>query len=239
MIVIPARLASTRFPEKIFADINGDAMFIATAKRVSSLDKVLIATDSIKALEMAKENGFEAIMTSEHHKSGTDRINEAISTLGLADTEVIINVQADEPFIEKEVIQSVIRRVNKAVADNEDLMIASCYKIVGKQEALDPNLVKVITDIHQYAIYFSRSLIPYDRATCNEYFAHLGIYGFTKKSLREFCALSVPPLEEIEKLEQLRAIYHSKKIAMLEVHSESFGIDTPEDLSKALQYFKV
>ncbi len=237
MIIIPARMASTRFPNKILANIEGYPMVIATAKRVQSLDRVLIATDSQEVIDIAKDYGFEAVMTSEHHQSGTDRINEAASKCDIKDDEVIVNVQADEPFIEPEVVRSVIDRVKKAKQNNEDIMTASCYKVIDKSQASDPNHVKVITDINENAIYFSRSKIPYDRDTCEEYFGHLGIYGFTKKSLQEFCFLSPAPLENIEKLEQLRAIYHGKKIAMVRVQSKSFGIDTQEDLQKALDYF--
>jgi len=232
MIIIPARMASNRFPNKILANINGFPMVIATAKRVEKLDKVLIATDSEEVINLAKNYGFDAVMTGNHHQSGTDRINEAASKLKIDDDEIIVNVQADEPFIEPEVVQSVINRVK-----NSDCFMASCYKLIGKEFADDPNHVKVITDSKENAIYFSRSKIPYDREEHLDYFGHLGIYGFTKKSLNEFCELDPAPLENIEKLEQLRAIYHNKKIAMVQVKSESFGIDTKEDLEKALAYF--
>lgn len=237
MIIIPARMASNRFPNKILANINGFPMVIATAKRVESLDKVVIATDSPEVINLARDYGFEAVMTGNHHNSGTDRINEATELLNVSEDEIIVNVQADEPFIEIEVVQSVIERVKKAKADNEDIMMTSCYKLIDKTFANDPNHVKVITDANENAIYFSRSKIPYDREEHLEYFGHLGIYGFIKKSLKEFCSLSPAPLENIEKLEQLRAIYHARKIAMVRVESESFGIDTKEDLQRALAYF--
>jgi 3-deoxy-manno-octulosonate cytidylyltransferase (CMP-KDO synthetase) len=233
MIIIPARMASNRFPNKILANINGFPMVIATAKRVESLDRVVIATDSQEVINLAKDYGFDAVMTGDHHQSGTDRINEASCNLDIGENEIIVNVQADEPFIEPEVVQSVIDRVKES-----NCFMASCYKLIGKEFANDPNHVKVITDANENAIYFSRSKIPYDREEHLEYFGHLGIYGFTKKSLKEFCELSPAPLENIEKLEQLRAIYHGKKIAMVRVKSESFGIDTKEDLEKALAYFK-
>jgi len=232
MIIIPARMASNRFPNKILANINGFPMVIATAKRVQSLDKVVIATDTQEVVNIANDYGFDAVMTGDYHRSGTDRINEAASKLDIDENEVIVNVQADEPFIEPEVVKCVIDRVKKG-----DCFMASCYKIIGQEFANDPNHVKVITDANGNAIYFSRSKIPYDREEYNEYFGHLGIYGFTKKSLKEFCNLAPAPLENIEKLEQLRAIFHGKKIAMLKVESESFGIDTKEDLEKALAYF--
>jgi len=234
MIIIPARLASTRFPQKILANINGVPMVIATAQRVQNLDDVAIATDSQEVLHIAKDYGFKAILTGEHHQSGTDRINEAALKLGLNDEEIIVNVQADEPFIEETVVQSVIER-----AKSTDALITSCCKKIDLDHVKDPNLVKVILDAHGNAIYFSRSAIPYDREGGFEgYFGHLGIYAFTKKSLQTFCALPYAPIEHIEKLEQLRAIYHGYKIAMVEVQSKSFGIDTPEDLEKALKFFK-
>jgi 3-deoxy-manno-octulosonate cytidylyltransferase (CMP-KDO synthetase) len=237
MIIIPARTASSRFPNKVLADINGLPMVIATAKRVEDIDDVAIATDSKDVMDVCKEYGFKAVMTSDAHKSGTDRINQAASILGIQDDEIVINVQADEPFIEPEVVQSVHQRVQRAKNEQEGVMIVSAYKEIDTSFATDPNHVKVIMDHKEYAIYFSRSKIPYDREEHQGYFGHLGIYGFTKKSLESFCALDVAPLEDIEKLEQLRAIYYAKKIAMVKVKSKSFGIDTKEDLEKALKLF--
>ncbi len=237
MIIIPARIASNRFPNKVLANINGFPMVIATAKAVSKLDSVAIATDSQEIVNLAKDYGFEAVMTSSEHQSGTDRINEAADKLNLNKDEIIINVQADEPFIETSVVQKVIDRVKKSINENEDIMMTSCYKIIDKKDANDPNYVKVIINDKNNAIYFSRSKIPYDREEHESYFGHLGIYGFTKKSLKEFCSLPPSPLENIEKLEQLRAIYHDKKVAMVEVQSKSFGIDTKEDLQRALDFF--
>ncbi len=236
MIIIPARLASNRFPRKILANIAGVPMVIATANRVKNVDKVVIATDTQEVIDISKDYGYEAIITSSSHKSGTDRVNEVATKLNLKDDEIIVNVQADEPFIEPEIIQKVIDRFNLAKKDNEDIFMVSCYKLISDDEANDPNHVKVITDCKNNAIYFSRSKIPYDREKHNNYFGHLGIYGFTKKTLEEFCSLPNAPLEDVEKLEQLRAIYYGKKIAMIEVKSKSFGIDTKEDLAKALAY---
>ncbi len=235
MILIPARLASTRFERKIVCDIFGVPMVIATAKRVAEIDRVAIATDSPEVIELAQGYGIEAVLTSEDHQSGTDRINEAADLLGLSQDEVVLNVQADEPFIEPSVVRAVYDRTSQI----EDEMMVSCYKCINPQAAEDPNLVKVITDIKGNAIYFSRSKIPYNREPYNDYFGHLGIYGFKRSGLEAFCALPSAPLEQIEKLEQLRAIYHAKKIAMVEVESESFGIDTVEDLEKALKYFGI
>jgi len=234
VIIIPARLASTRFPNKILANINGVPMVIATAKRVQNLDDVAIACDSQEVMHLAHDYGFKAILTSQEHHSGTDRINEAASKLNLPDTEIIINVQADEPFIEEAVVKEVMER-----AKGTNALITSACKKIDPSHVKDPNLVKVILDTHGNAIYFSRSAIPYDReGGFDGYFGHLGIYAFSKKSLETFCTLPYAPIEHIEKLEQLRAIYHGYKIAMVEVESKSFGIDTPEDLQRALAFFK-
>ncbi len=235
MIIIPARIASSRFPNKVLADIKGTPMVIATANRVKDIDEVAIATDSDEVLKVAVKYGFKAVLTSNRHKSGTDRINEAAHILGVGNDEIIINVQADEPFIESRVVKSVYDRVLEAKNAQEGVMMVSCYKEIDSSFADDPNHVKVIIDHNGYAIYFSRSKIPYDRAEHNGYFGHLGIYGFTKKSLENFCALDNAMLEDIEKLEQLRAIYYGKKIAMVKVLSKSFGIDTKEDLQTALE----
>jgi 3-deoxy-manno-octulosonate cytidylyltransferase (CMP-KDO synthetase) len=232
MIIIPARLASNRFPKKVLVDINGLPMVIATAKRVEKLDNIVIATDSTEVDSVVKKYGFRSVMTSVDHKSGTDRINEVVNALKLNDDELIINVQADEPFIEPEAVSKVIKTLKNI---NRDFKMASCYKVMDKWFATDPNHVKVIVDIYGDAIYFSRSKIPFDRENHSEYFGHLGIYGFNKKSLNEFCLLSPAPIEDIEKLEQLRAIYNGKKIAMVEVKSKSVGIDSPEDLKRALE----
>lgn len=234
MIIIPARLASTRFPNKILANIHGLPMVIATAKRVQNLDDVAIAADTEEVVALAHDYGFKAILTSQNHQSGTDRINEAASKLLLPEDEIIVNVQADEPFIEEAVVKSVIER-----AKTTDAMITSACKKIDLSHVKDPNLVKVILNAHSNAIYFSRSAIPYDREGGFEgYFGHLGIYAFRKKSLETFCTLPYAPIEHIEKLEQLRAIYHGYSIAMVEVESQSFGIDTKEDLERALTFFK-
>jgi len=236
MIIIPARLKSSRFENKILADILGLPMVIRTAKRVETLDDVVIATDSQEVIELAKKYNIKAVMTSESHQSGTDRINEASNILGLQDDDIIINVQADEPFIEPEVVQAVINRVKNSC---EDFTMVSLYKEITSELADDPNHVKVVVDNNENGIYFSRSKIPYNRDhyTNVSYCGHLGIYGFTKKSLNQFCSFPTSSLENIEKLEQLRAISCGKKIAMVKVISQSFGIDTKEDLTNALLLF--
>lgn len=235
MIIIPARLASTRFPGKITADVLGLPMVIRCAKNVSSVDDVVVACDDEGVKELCVSYGIKAVMTSREHNSGTDRINEAAKILGLSDDEIIVNVQADEPFLEKEVVVAVKELIKN---ERNGFKMASCYKSIDKHMAENPNMVKVITDRDGYAIYFSRSPIPYDRdGGFFDYKGHLGIYGFDTKSLKEFCSLPSSLLENTEKLEQLRAVEAGYKIKMIGVETKSFGIDTPEDLAEALALF--
>lgn len=236
MIIIPARIGSSRFPNKVLANIDGIPMVIRTAKAVEDIDDVAIATDSQEVIDIAEKYNIKAVMTKEDHQSGTDRIYEAAQKLELDEDEIIINVQGDEPFIETEVVQAIHNLTNKNKND-ERIMMNSCYKTINNPEADDPNIVKVVTDEEDIALYFSRAKIPYPRDHhFDSYKGHLGIYGFTVRSLRQFCMLSSSPLEHIEKLEQLRALYHGYEVAMIEVKTESFGIDTPEDLEKAIKH---
>ena len=237
MIIIPARLASTRFPQKVLADIGGLPMVVRTAKRVAHLDRVVVAADDESIISTCQAHGIEALLTSTTHKSGTDRIYECSTILGLDDDEIIINVQADEPFIEPEVVQALMCKLKTLQDKNEPFIMGSCYNAINADSAKDPNLVKVVLDDEENAIYFSRSLIPYNRSGRANYFGHIGIYGFSKKSLKEFCNLADAPIEDIEGLEQLRAVYHQKKITMLKVSSTGFGIDTPNDLKRAIEIF--
>ncbi|NPA66259.1 MAG: 3-deoxy-manno-octulosonate cytidylyltransferase [Epsilonproteobacteria bacterium] len=237
MIIIPARLASSRFPKKVLADIGGLPMVVRTAKAVASIDDVVVAADDEEIIATCKKYDIKAMLTSTTHKSGTDRINECANILNLSDNELIINVQADEPFIEIDVVQKLYDRLKTLQEKKSEFIMASCYNAINEDAANDPNLVKVVLDDHNNAIYFSRSLIPYNRGGGATYFGHIGIYGFDKKSLNEFCNLDDAPIEDIEKLEQLRAIYHGKKISMVKVASTGFGIDTKEDLQRAIEIF--
>jgi len=240
MIIIPARLNSSRFENKILVDILGLPMVIKTAKAVENIDNVVIATDSQEVIDLASSHNIQAIMTSSEHQSGTNRINEVANILNLSDDEIVINVQADEPFIEPVVVQAVIDRVSQLKDKNkEEFIMVSCYKEINSDMADDPNHVKVVCDDEQNGIYFSRAKIPYNRDHYNDapYKGHLGIYGFTKKSLNDFCAFEPSILEDTEKLEQLRAISNGKKIGMVKVSSKSFGIDTKEDLANAIKIF--
>lgn len=233
MIIIPARLQSTRFPRKMLTDILGLPMIIRSALRAKEVDEVCVATDSEEIVEVCKNHHIESVMTSPSHSSGTDRCAEASKILGLGESEIIINMQGDEPFIESEILLSL-----KKLMQDKSCFMGTCIKSITPSEAQDPNLVKVVLDKNNYALYFSRSLIPYNRDNVEvEYFGHLGIYAFSNKTLQEFCNLPKSPLEEIEKLEQLRALYHQKSIATLLVQTQSIGIDTLEDKERAIRAF--
>ncbi|MBK2000825.1 MULTISPECIES: 3-deoxy-manno-octulosonate cytidylyltransferase [Campylobacter] len=237
MIIIPTRLNSTRFPKKILCDIGGVPMFIATAKQVQDIDEVCIAVDDEEILELAKKYHFKAVLTRKDHESGTDRINEACQKLALKEDEIVINVQADEPFIESKNLFLFKEFAHSCLG--EKAFMASCYKLIDQKQANDSNLVKVVCDKDDFALYFSRSKIPYEREDYQGNFkGHLGIYAYSVKALKEFCALENSMLEKAEKLEQLRAIENGKKIKMLEISTQSIGIDTQEDYEKALKFYK-
>lgn len=236
MIIIPARLASSRFPNKILADVLGIPMVVRCAKNLLDIDDVTVACDDNGVKELCEKEGIRAVLTSKNHESGTDRINEAATILGLEKSEIVVNVQADEPFLEGEIVQRVKELIAK---EPSGFKMASCYKQIDKHMAENPNMVKVVTDGDEYAIYFSRSPIPYDRdGGFFDYKGHLGIYGFDVNSLRAFCALPKSTLEGVEKLEQLRAVEAGFKIKMAMVETQSFGIDTAEDLAEAVSLFK-
>ena len=152
MIIIPARIGSSRFPNKVLADIGGVPMVVRTAMTVADIDKVVIATDSQDVVNIAKEHMIDAVLTSETHQSGTDRIYEATQILELKEDEIIINVQGDEPFIETEVVQAIYN-LTKKNKNNEKIMMNSCYKIISNPEADDPNIVKVVTDDDDIALF--------------------------------------------------------------------------------------
>jgi 3-deoxy-manno-octulosonate cytidylyltransferase (CMP-KDO synthetase) len=236
MIIIPARLKSSRLPNKILAQINDKPMIIWCAEVAAQVDEVCVATDSQEVMEICKKYGFQAVMTDKNHKSGSDRIKEAADILGLKQNDIVINMQGDEPFLEPEILKSLKEKIIQI--SKREFAMASCYKEISELEAEDPNLVKVILDKNEDAIYFSRSKIPYNRDNqAHTYKGHIGLYAFTKKSLDEFTQMK-GNLEHIEKLEQLRVIENGKKIAMIKVKTQSFGIDTVDDLKKAREYAK-
>ena len=251
MIIIPARLKSTRLPNKLLLPLGGIPLIIRTAKNAEKIDDTVVACDSEKILEVCKAHKIHAILTSPLHSSGTDRCAEVARALDLPRNEIVINLQGDEPFLEESVVESLINSMRHTH------FMASCYKDISAENALDSNLVKVVISNDNFALYFSRSVIPFkredsanlsnlnanpsanplnpnqNRADSLIYNGHIGIYGFFAWSLAEFCALPKSPLESIEKLEQLRALWHRKEIFMTKVATKSIGIDTEADYKNA------
>lgn len=231
MVIIPARLSSTRFPQKVLHPIRGIPMVVLVARQALQVDDVVVAADDTRIIDACKAHNIRAILTKPTHLSGTDRLAEAAEILGLDDDAIVVNVQGDEPFIEPEVIGAV----RETLAKTPSASIASAFRIIDSVQAQDCNFVKVVVDKNGFALYFSRSPIPYSAQT---YFGHLGIYAYHVSFLRHFCALKPSILEQTERLEQLRALHYGAKIAMVEVQSDSFGIDTKDDLQRALQLQK-
>ncbi|CAJ99149.1 3-deoxy-manno-octulosonate cytidylyltransferase [Helicobacter acinonychis] len=236
MIIIPARLKSSRFENKVLECIFGLPMVVRCAKNASLVDECVVACDDESIMEVCQKFHIKAVMTSKHHNSGTERCLEAAQLLGLKNDERVLNLQGDEPFLEKEVIAMLLEATKNAP------FMATCAKVIDKEKAKNPNLVKVVLDHQNNALYFSRSLIPFlrdfDLKRPTPLLGHIGIYGFhNREILEELCSLKPCVLEEIEKLEQLRALYYQKNILVKIVQSESVGIDTKEDLQNALKIF--
>jgi 3-deoxy-manno-octulosonate cytidylyltransferase (CMP-KDO synthetase) len=235
MIIIPARIGSTRFPRKVLVEIDGIPMVVATARRGAMVDKVVVATDSQEVIEVCEEYGIEAILTSPSHPSGSDRVMEAVEILGLKGDEVIVNLQGDEPLIEPEILEKVKNRILEL---ERPFKMATCCKKITPQEAQNPNIVKVVVDKNWDALYFSRSPIPYPRGEELEfYWGHLGIYAFSVDSLKKFVKMK-GELEHIEKLEQLRVLENGEKISVVPVESQAIGVDTPHDLQKVHNFLR-
>lgn len=229
MIIIPARLASSRFDRKILATILGVPMFIKSALNAMNIDDVVLALDSEETMKIAQNYNIKAVLTDPNIKNGTLRVLSVAKILGLKNDEIIINLQADEPFLESSVINAL-----KDSMKYTNFM-STCAKKITEEESLNPNLVKVLLDCNNDAIYFSRSKIPFLRDFKADIFlGHIGIYGFFKETLEEFNSLKETELENFEKLEQLRAIYYKKQIKVNIVESQSIGIDTQEDLNYVL-----
>lgn len=232
--VIPARYASTRFPAKLMQDLGGKTIITRTyeaAIATKLFDEVFVVTDSEIIYNEITEKGGGAIMSQKEHESGSDRIAEAVEHM---DVDIVVNVQGDEPFINKEPLAAVLDVFRNDTAHEIDLA-SLMMAIDNKEDIENPNNVKVITDQKQFALYFSRSVIPYirDKNTNVQYYKHIGIYAFRKHALLDFYKLPMQSLEASEKLEQLRYLEYGKKIKMVETNHAGIGIDTPEDLERA------
>lgn len=232
--VIPARYASTRFPAKLMQDLGGKTVISRTyeaAINTNLFDDVFVVTDSDLIFDEIVSQGGKAIRSSKEHESGSDRIAEAVSNL---DVDIVVNVQGDEPFIDKDSLEKLVK-VFKNDSNCEVDLVSMMREITDVQDIQNPNNVKVVVDQSGFALYFSRSVIPYPREinVGVRYFQHIGIYAFRKQALLDFYHLPMKSLEASEKLEQLRYLEYGKRIKMVETNHAGIGIDTPEDLEKA------
>lgn len=231
--VIPARYEASRFPGKLM-QILGEKTVIATTYQnvveTGLFDEVFVATDSEIIFNEIIENGGNAVMTGQH-ETGSDRIAEAVQNI---DCDIVVNVQGDEPFLKTEPLKQLISVFNDDF--EEKISLASLkIKLEDKEEIENPNNVKVITDFDGFALYFSRSVIPYPREIHAdiEYYKHIGVYAFRKNALLNFAKLPMKPLEISEKIECIRYLEYGMKIKMIETDFVGVGIDVPEDLEKA------
>ena len=237
--MIPARYSASRFPGKLMQDLEGKTVIRRTYEATVAtqlFDAVYVVTDSDIIYDEITSNGGKAIMSKKEHESGSDRIAEAVEDL---DVHIVVNVQGDEPFTERSSLEKVLSVFNDD--DDQQIDLASLMvEITDWEEINNPNTVKVIVDQNDFALYFSRSPIPYPRdpEASARYFKHKGIYAFRKRALLDFSRLPMKPLEASEKIECLRYLEYGKRIKMVETHVEGVEIDTPEDLEKAKRLWK-
>ncbi len=241
-VVIPARYASARLPGKPLLDIAGKPMVVRVAGQAAKggASEVVIATDFEKIVTVAKQHGFNAVMTRLDHASGTDRIAEVAQKLGWADDEIVVNVQGDEPLIDPKLIQEVAAHLAKS---KDAVMATACHAIHDEASLLNPNIVKVVLDANGNALYFSRAPIPYPRdevyKTNIQAHRHIGIYAYRVGFLKKYAELAVTELEKIESLEQLRVLHHGYKIGVtITQNAPATGVDTQEDLDFVRIAFK-
>ncbi len=234
--IIPARYSSTRLEAKPLKKIHGHTMIEWVYKRAkkSELHDLVVATDDKRIYDEVISFGGKAIMTSETHPNGTSRIAEVCEKMN--DYDVIINIQGDEPLIEADMINSLINTFK----ENKDLVMATLkHKLNSKEEIENPNSVKVICDKNNYAIYFSRSVIPYPRKNENiSYYKHIGIYAYKRDFVIEYSKMPSSPLEEAESLEQLRVLENGYKIKVLETSHSLIGVDTEQNLQDVIAYIE-
>lgn len=237
--MIPARYQASRFPAKLMQDLGGKPVIVRTyeaAVQTGLFDEVHVVTDSDIIFETISGIGGHVLMSKTEHESGSDRIAEAVENM---DVDIVINVQGDEPFIDGESLTKVIE-VFKMDVDEEIDLASLMTPITDWDEISNPNTVKVIVDNQDFALYFSRSPIPYPRDENVEaiYYKHKGIYAFRKRALLDFQRLPMLPLEAKEKIEAIRFLEYGKKIKMVETHVTGIEIDTPEDLERAKKAWK-
>ena len=233
--VIPARFASSRFPGKALATIAGKPMLQHVYERASQaryLSKLIVATDDERIQQAARSFGAEVRMTRADHASGTDRVAEVASS---ETAPVIVNIQGDEPLLDPEAIDAAAL----ALLDNADIPMATLKKrIEDPREIADPSVVKVVADLAGNAIYFSRCPIPFQRDGGSTYYKHIGLYVYRREFLLAYSGLPVGPLEQAERLEQLRALENGHRVRVVETEYESWGVDTPADLERVSLLFE-
>lgn len=237
--IIPARYESTRLPGKVLSAIGGKAMLhhvVDRARASNCFERVLVATDHDEVVAYCNTHAIDVILTASTHISGTDRVAEAVATI---DTDIVVNLQADEPFLKISHIKALVTAMHKS-----DL-VTLCCPFEEEENILDYNMVKVVTDMHGKALYFSRAAIPAHRDAAYgnwqgmfPYKKHMGVYGFTKDVLQKLVGLPPSPLEIAEKLEQLRWLENGYDIHVVEVSEGTMGIDTPEDLELARKIYR-
>jgi 3-deoxy-manno-octulosonate cytidylyltransferase (CMP-KDO synthetase) len=245
VVIIPARLASTRLPNKPLADLGGKPMIVRVAERAqaSGAARIVVATDHADILAACAAHGIEACMTRADHPSGTDRIAEVARTLGLPDDAVVVNLQGDEPLIDPSLLAACAARIGAQVP-----MATCAHPLHEAADAFNPNVVKVVLDKLGRALYFSRATIPWHRdgfVQSREQLPagyvplrHIGLYAYSNAFLQQYPQLEPAPLESIEALEQLRVLWHGYPIAVHVTDSApAAGVDTPEDLERVRTYY--
>lgn len=238
--LIPARYAASRFPGKLMQQLNGKSVIVTTYESTVNtglFDAVAVVCDSPIIFDEVTSNGGKAIMSIKEHECGTDRIAEALNHF--PDAEIIVNVQGDEPFTQKEPMQKLLQVFEGE--DGKEIEVASLMQILKEEASIqDPNYVKVAVDLKMNALFFSRSVIPYPREKNSKtvYYEHIGIYAFRRKTLIDFTQMSMSPLESAEKIECLRYLENGIKMKMVVTEYMGVEIDTPEDLEKAEKWLK-
>lgn len=238
--MIPARYSASRFPGKLMQDLEGKTVILRTYEatvKTGLFDDVYVVTDSDIIFNEITQNGGKAIMSVKEHECGSDRIAEAIEFMD--DVDIVVNVQGDEPFTEETSLRKLIE-VFKTDTDKEIDLASLMVHITDWDEISNPNTVKVITDKNNFALYFSRSPIPFprDKSVATKYFKHKGVYAFRREALLDFYRLPMLELEASEKIECIRYLEYSKKIKMVETNVQGVEIDTPEDLERAKKLWK-
>lgn len=234
LAVIPARYASMRFPGKLMHLLDGKSVIATTYENTVAtnlFDEVLVVTDSEIIFKEVEQYGAKVTMSKKQHESGSDRIAEAIENM---DCDVVLNVQGDEPFVNKKMLKELL-----SAFDDSNVQVASLMSIIYEQPDIESaSNAKVVVDKNSDALYFSRAAIPFirDAGTSATFYNHIGVYAYKKNALLQFTKWEQTPLEKIEKLEQLRYLEHGVKIRMIVTDQSSIGIDTPEDLEVAREF---